>query len=124
MEEGEGDLFVTTVWDRRDNYTRREYKQALVARMVQEIIGCPSTTAFFSTIDRKVIPNLPITQQDVANAENILGPSQAFLQCKTSSKGSDPVEHTPVHIPPERFQKIQHVPIVGVCSLSTPSPSS
>ena len=54
-----------------------------------------------------------MTRQDVANADNILGPRQALLQEKPTRKRPDPVAHTLVHIPPEVFDRIHSVIVVG-----------
>ena len=54
-----------------------------------------------------------MTRQEMANANNIFGPSQALPQGKSTRKRPDPVENTPVHIPPEVYHRIRSIAIVG-----------
>jgi len=66
---------VTTVENNINKYTVKEYSYAKKAHELQYIIGRPSTQDLENYIDKNLIPNCPVTRQDIIRAEDIFGPN-------------------------------------------------
>jgi reverse gyrase len=66
-----GELLINTVAENKSKYTNRDYSMAELARQIQKRIGRPSTQAFLKIIENKLLPNCPITQDDILAAEHI-----------------------------------------------------
>lgn len=66
-------VLVTTVEDKTNEYTVREYLNAKKACDLQNIIGRPSTQDLIEYIDKNLILNCPVTRQDILRAEDFLG---------------------------------------------------
>jgi hypothetical protein len=77
----------TTVADNKISYTKRTYKQAMLARKVQNMIGRPSLKAFLKIVENNLLKNCRISQEDVLVAEDILGPNLGSLKGKTVRPG-------------------------------------
>lgn len=97
---------VTTVDDKKSKYTTRDYSAALAARRLQNILGFPSTRTFLKVIDNKLLPNCPITKQDVIAAEDIFGPA---LKGKTTRRRPDAVQVNLVDIPHDIVARYREV---------------
>jgi hypothetical protein len=67
-----GTLLVNTVAENKTSYTNRNYSKAVLAREIQKKIGRPSTRAFIKIVDNKLLPNCPITREDILAAEQSL----------------------------------------------------
>ena len=74
---------LSTVADKKSNYTTRAYDQAMLARKIQKIIGYPSTRDFMKIVDQHLIPNCPINCSDIVAAEDLFGPDVHSLKGKT-----------------------------------------
>ena len=81
-----GSVLVTTVADNASNYTHTNYSRALLARKTQQIIGRPSVRDYIRYVENNLIPNCPITRQDILTAEHIFGPDVGSLKGKTSRR--------------------------------------
>jgi len=77
-------VFVTTVEDKINKYTVREYSNAKKARELQNIIGRPSIQDLIKYVDKNLIPNYPVTRQDILRADDIFGPDIGSLKGKTT----------------------------------------
>jgi len=75
---------VTTVENNTNKYTVKEYSYAKKARDLQNIIGRPSTQDLFSYVDKNLIPNCPVSRQDILRAEDIFGPNIGSVKGKTT----------------------------------------
>jgi hypothetical protein len=86
-----GTVLINTVADNKANYTARSYKQALVARKLQNVIGHPSLVSYVDIVNNNLIKNCPINGEDVLAAEDILGTNLDSLKGKT-------VRHGGIHV--------------------------
>ena len=66
-----------------------------------------------SALDRNIYSDMPIGREDVANAEDIFGPSEAILQGKTTRRKPEAVGTEVAHIPRELHDKIMDITLVG-----------
>ncbi len=78
-----GMTLVTTVADNKSKYPVRDYRQAVIARKLQKMIGYPSTRNFMKIVEGNLIPSCPIDRSDIIAAEAIFGPNVNSLKGKT-----------------------------------------
>jgi len=76
-------VMINTVDSIKNKYTVKEYANAHKARSIQDIIGRPATKDHIEYVEKGLIPNCPITKQDIIRAEDILGPNLGSLKGKT-----------------------------------------
>ncbi|KAL7480429.1 hypothetical protein ACHAW6_006122, partial [Cyclotella cf. meneghiniana] len=79
----ESTVLVTTVDENKSKFSAYDISRAKLARTIQCRIGRPSTRDFIHYIENNLIPNCPITPQDIHNAEYIWGPDLGSLKGKT-----------------------------------------
>jgi hypothetical protein len=77
-------LTINTVDDTKSRYTNRDYSRAPLARKIQDIIGRPGTRSYLHIINNNLLPNCPVTREDVLAAEDIFGPNLGSLKGKTT----------------------------------------
>jgi hypothetical protein len=102
---------VNTVSENQSQYTNRDYNRAVLARNIQKMIGRPSTRAFIKIVDGNLLPNCPITRQDIVAAEKIVGKDVGSLKGKTVRSAPTRVEGLLVSIPPSLMSKYRNVTI-------------
>ena len=95
----EGTTLVTTVDDNKSKYTNTDYSRAELARRIQRMIGRPSTQDFLHFVDNNLIPNCPITRDDILAVEHIFGPNLGSLKGKTVQRKPRPVKVHMTNIP-------------------------
>ena len=81
-----GVALINTVKHNKSSYTDTDYHHALVACQLQIKIGRPSTKDFKNIIMGNLLPNCPVTQQDIDAAEDIFGPDIGSLKGKTTHR--------------------------------------
>ena len=86
---------VTTVENNTNKYTVREYSYAKKAHDLQNIISRPSTQELINYVDKNLIPNCPVTRQDILRAEDIFGPNIGSVKGKTTYTTQ---KHVKVHL--------------------------
>ena len=79
-----GLALINTVKDIKARYTDSDYHRALAAHQLQIKIGRPTTKDFKNIIMGNLLPNCPVTQQDIDAAEDIFGPDLGSLKGKTT----------------------------------------
>ena len=78
-----GITLITMVDDNKSKYTNTDYSLTPLAQRIQRMIGRPSTRDFLHFVDNNLIPNCPITRQDILVAKHIFGPDLCSLKGKT-----------------------------------------
>jgi hypothetical protein len=96
-----GMTLVNTVAANRANYTNRAYDRAILARKIQKKIGRPSIAEYIQIIENNLLPNCPVTREDIIAAEKIFGPDVGILKGKTVRRGTEHAEIAEVTIPSE-----------------------
>jgi hypothetical protein len=94
-----GTLLVNTVAENKAKYTNRDYAKAELARQIQKRIGRPSTRAFIKIVEQKLLPNCPITRDDILAAEHIFGPDVGALKGKTVHRTPERVNAGMINLP-------------------------
>jgi len=84
-------MSFNTVDSIKNKYTVKEYANAHKAHSIQDIIGRPATKDFIEYVEKGLIPNCPITKQDILRAKDIQGPNLGSLKGKTMRKTPEKV---------------------------------
>jgi hypothetical protein len=90
---------VNTVDKNKTRYTDRDYSQALLARKLQNIIGRPSVRSYLNVVANNLLPNCPVTRDDILAAEDIFGPNLGSLKGKTTRTTPEHVRAQQADIP-------------------------
>ena len=77
------------------------------------MIGRPSTRDFLHFVDNNLIPNCPITRQDILVAEHIFGPDLGSLKGKTVRRKPRPVKVHTSNIPATIMSRYRHVTLAA-----------
>ena len=99
-------VLLTTVEDKIYKYTVREYSNARKACDLQNIIGRPSTQDLIKYVENNMIPNCPVTRQDILRVEDILGPNIRSKKGKTTSTKQKHVQVDLQDIPKEIMENM------------------
>ncbi len=78
-----GTMLITMVKDNLTKFSAYDISKARLARSVQQRIGRPSTKDYIRFVRNNLLPNCPITVQDIKNADMIWGPDLGNLKGKT-----------------------------------------
>jgi hypothetical protein len=79
-------VLVSTVEEKKSNYTERYYYCAKLAHKTQILIGRPELRDYLQYIANNDIPNCPVGRQDVLNAADVFGCDFDTLQGKTTRR--------------------------------------
>jgi hypothetical protein len=107
--EATGTVLVTTVEDKKSSYMNRSYKQAILARKLQNIIGRPSARDYLHIVENNLLKDCPIVGTDVVAAEDIFGPNVGFLKGKTVRRGGTHVNPEYLQVPSPLMEKYHQV---------------
>ena len=86
--EVEETMLITTVDDNKSKISAHDFSRATIARALQCRIGRPTTKDFIHYVTANLIPNCPITVQDITNADFLWGPDLGSLKGKTTRQPS------------------------------------
>jgi hypothetical protein len=86
-----------------------DVSKAKVARTLQKRIGRPSVKDFIRYVENNMIPNCPVTSQDIRNAETIWGPDLGCLKGKTVWQQPKTVQTQSYTIPASIMQQYKDV---------------
>jgi len=92
-------VLINTVAEKKAQYTERAFKQAALARRLQDIIGRPSTRDYIKIVMGGMMRNCPVSRADIAAAEDIFGPNLGSLKGKTIRGKQDHVPSLVVDVP-------------------------
>lgn len=106
-----GVALISTVKENSQSYTRREVKRAREARRLMAIIGRPTEKRMLEIVSKRLLPNCPVTGQDVVNARNIFGPDVGSLKGKTVRRPEQHVELKLMQIPNDIMERHREVVI-------------
>jgi hypothetical protein len=104
---------VTTVEQNKAKYTKADYLQAVLARKIQAVIGRPSTKEFTRIVKQGLLPNCPITPEDIEAAEHIFGTDVGALKGKTTRQAPEKARMTGVAVPTEIIDRYKSVTLCG-----------
>jgi len=104
-----GTTLVNTVNDNQYKYSKKTYSQAELARKLQRIIGRPSTQEYIQILANNLLPNCPVTTDDVTAATNIFGPDIGSLKGKTVRKTQKAIIESITPIPIDIYNKYKMV---------------
>ena len=91
-------VLVETVDKIKNMFTKRQQKDAALARQAQMRMGYPSVKDIVDGINKGRVLNLPISKSDFDNAERIWGKDMGSIVGKSTRKRPSPVEIEPTHI--------------------------
>jgi hypothetical protein len=94
-----GMVLLNTVAENKNKYTVDAYSRATLARKIQIMIGRPSTKEFLKIVDNHLLPNCPITREDIKVAEDIFGPDLGSLKGKTTRRAPNLVRPEFIELP-------------------------
>jgi hypothetical protein len=103
---------IRTVEKNKSKYSTRDVARANEARRFQEITGT-SLAKLLRIVDKKLLPNCPVTREDVKMAEDIYGPSIAHLKGKTVRRKTDHIHTEITPIPPDIKSKYRSITLCG-----------
>jgi hypothetical protein len=109
VTERTGTALVNKVADNQNRYTVRSYKQAELARKIQNMLGRPSTWNYLRIIDGNLLKDCPVTRQDVVAAEDIFGPNLGSLKGKTVRRSERHVKTARHDLPPYIMEQYRDV---------------
>ena len=75
-------MLITTVDDNKSKLSAHDFSRAKIARALQHRIGRPMTKEFIHYVTATLIPDCPITVNDIKNAKFILRPDLGSLKGK------------------------------------------
>jgi hypothetical protein len=99
---------ISTVAENAKQFTNRQYKNAVLARRVQNIIMRPGSREFMD-LSINHIRNCPINKQHIQTAETIFGPNLGSLKGKTTYHA---LPHVVGHITP-----VPHNTLANHCNI-------
>jgi hypothetical protein len=105
--------FINLVDDIKGEYTKQEYRDAALARKVQNIMMFPNTHAYSRIVDSNQLANCPVKRSDIMATERIFGPNLGGLKGKTVYRAGTPVIGRIDWIPPNIRDRYQQV-VLGV----------
>ena len=104
-----GTMLITTVENNKSKLSAYDYSQAEKARTLQRRIGRPAVKDFIRYVAMNLIPNCPVTIQDIKNAEFLWGPDIGCLKGKTTWSQPSAVRITGTDVPQQIMQQYRDV---------------
>ena len=106
-------LYVNTVRQNYEGYTKKQIQHADRARRLMAMVGAPTERDFQGMVRHNYIKDCPVTNEDVVNAHNIFGPDLINIRGKTVRRKPDRVVTDYVEIPKDFFTRHNHVTLVA-----------
>ena len=67
---------MTTVADKKSNYSVADYSHDKCAIALQDNIGIPNMAEFIKIVENNMLINLPVSKDDIKIAKDIWGPDR------------------------------------------------
>jgi len=99
--------FISLANDRREEYTKQEYHNAVLAQKVQNIFMFPWDRAYDKIVNGNQLTNCPVKRSDIAAAERLFGKNIASLKGKTAYCQGAPVIGRTNGMPPSIWEHFQ-----------------
>jgi hypothetical protein len=96
---------MTTVDEKKSMFSVYDFSVAKLAQSIQCHVGPPSVRDFIHYIENNLIPNCPMTTQDITNADFIWGPDIGNLKGKIVCSKLDTVSTQLYTIPLKTMQQ-------------------
>lgn len=109
----QGTTLINTVADNKNKYTNSDYSRASLARQIQITIGRPSTKDFIRIVEQGLLPNCPITRDDIKAAEDIFGPDVGSMKGKTVRHSPKGVRPNIAQVPHQILDRYRDVTLCG-----------
>lgn len=93
------ELFVQTVQQSYEGFSKEQVKRAIKARKLQAMLGSPAKGDFEAMVRGKLIDDCPVDVSDLQNAHTIFGPDLAGLRGRTVRRRPERVTTNIVSIP-------------------------
>ena len=106
-----GNMLITTVENNKSKLSAYDFSQAEKARTLQRRIGRPAVKDFIRYAATNLVPNCPVTIQDIKNAEFLWGPDIGCLKGKPTWEQPSAVRITGNDIPLQIMQQYRDVTI-------------
>ena len=101
-------ILLNTVQENEEGFTKRDLRQAKLAKRLYILLGRPSYRDFANVVKWKLIKNCPVGYSDVVNAWKIYGPDVGSIRGKTTRQKPEVVEMEGiVKIPQELLYQLQ-----------------
>jgi hypothetical protein len=94
-------MLVTTVKEKKEGFTDREFTKAKAARRAMRLVGYTPPRDFKNMVRSNMIKNCTVTPADIDNAHKLFGADIATLRVKTVRRTQDAVMADYVAIPKE-----------------------
>ena len=92
---------IQRVTENETYYTKRQLKQARIARNLLHALGNPTIEDLRTVLRINTIKNCPVISEDLAIMKRVYGPDPAPIKGKTTRQKPSMVVHDVVAIPPE-----------------------
>jgi len=113
VEKAEETALVTTVEENKSQFTKRQIKQAEVAKNLYATLCFPSWQDYKWIVRANMIANCPVTLNDINRAEAIWGKDVHALMGKQPKKKPTPVTRDIVKVPKE-FMKLHNEVLLSI----------
>jgi len=101
--------FINLADDRRQEFTKCEYRDAALARKAQNIMMFPTDRTLNKIVDRNLLANCPIRRQDIMAADHLFGKNVNALKGKTVYRQGKPVSGRSDGVPPNILKRCQRI---------------
>ena len=108
-----GKMFVNTVHENYEGYTKQWIHKVMEARKLQMMMGNPLHEDFVEAVSEKLLPNCPVTVSDTNTVKIIYGPDLTGVMGEIIRKGPKHVQPSYMSIPRDFMELHKYVSLVA-----------